>query len=263
MADTNGDVDLASPNAARMYDYYLGGASNFEIDRDAAERMLSGVPVARTWARANRAFLGRVVRFLASAGIDQFLDLGSGIPTVGNVHEVAHEVNPDARVAYVDREPVAVEHARQLLDGNERVTMTQGDIRHPDEVLAAPGVAGLLDFTRPVAVLAVAILHFVADDPMPIISGYRDSCVSGSYLVVSHLSRVSVSDEEMSHGHSVYNRTSTPATFRSKQEIGALLSGYTLVDPGVTLLAQWRPETPVSDEEAASTNGYAAAGVLP
>ncbi|MFD0922349.1 SAM-dependent methyltransferase [Saccharopolyspora rosea] len=264
MVDIRGDVDLESPNAARMYDYYLGGKAHLSVDQEAAERQLAVIPSTREWARANRSFLRRAVRYLAGQGIDQFLDLGSGIPTVGNVHEVAHELNPRARVAYVDFEPVAVAHARYLLGDDPRVTVTQADIRDPQQVLAAPGVAGLLDFTRPVGVLAVAILHFVADsdDPAGVVAGYRDACVPGSHLAVSHLSRVTFTDEQLAHGHAIYSRTSTPGTLRSREEIAALLTGYQLVDPGLVLLPQWRPEEPVDDALAASTNSYAGVGAL-
>lgn len=257
--------DLNSPNAARMYDYYLGGASNLAVDREAAERHLAAIPQTRDWARANRAFLGRAVRTMADAGIDQFLDLGSGVPTVGNVHEIAHRHNPDARVAYVDNEPIAVNYARHLLAGEERVTVTEADIRHPEQVLAAPGVAGLLDFTRPVGLLAVAILHFVytPHDPAALIADYRDACVSGSYLAVSHLSRTDVTDEQKNTSDAVYADTEVPGTWRSPEEIAALLPGYQLLEPGVALLGEWRPETPIEHANALRANSYAAVGILP
>nr|WP_281377550.1 SAM-dependent methyltransferase [Saccharopolyspora hordei] len=257
-------VDMDSPNAARMYDYYLGGSANFAVDRDAAERFLEKVPTGRKWAYANRAFLGRAVRFMVEQGIDQFLDLGSGIPTVGNVHEIAHSVAPDARVAYVDHESVAVAHAQALLDGVPHVTITQADIREPETVLKAPGVAELLDFSRPVGVLAVAILHFVpdSDDPVGVMRRYREACVPGSYLALSHLSSVTFTDDQLSAGHEIYNRTSTPGTLRSREQIAELLTGYELVEPGLVLLPEWRPEVPVDPAEAAQTNSYAAVGVL-
>ncbi|WP_246025245.1 SAM-dependent methyltransferase [Saccharopolyspora antimicrobica] len=260
-----GDFDIESPNAARMYDYYLGGNANFAVDRETADRFLKVVPSARQWAYANRAFLGRAVRFMVAQGVDQFLDLGSGIPTVGNVHEIAQEAEPAARVAYVDREPVAVAHAEALLDGTPRVSVTQADIRDPEAVLSAPGVAGLLDFSRPVGVLAVAILHFVADedDPAEIVRRYRAACVPGSYLALSHLSPITFTDDQLRGAHAIYNRTSTPGTLRSRDHIAELLTGYELVDPGLVLLPEWRPDDPVDREAAARTNSYAAVGVLP
>ncbi|MER6993766.1 SAM-dependent methyltransferase [Saccharopolyspora hirsuta] len=258
------EMDVESPNAARMYDYYLGGNANFAADREAAERFLAVVPTGRQWAYANRSFLGRAVRFMISQGVDQFLDLGSGIPTVGNVHEIAHDADPNARVAYVDREPVAVAHAQALLADTPRVTITQADIRDPEAVLSAPGVAGLLDFTRPVGVLAVAILHFVPDEdhPVGIMGRYRAACVPGSYLALSHLSPVTFTDDQLSGGHEIYNRTSTPGTLRPRDQIADLLTGYDLVDPGLVLLPDWRPDDPVDPDDAARTNSYAAVGVL-
>ncbi|MGW1680581.1 SAM-dependent methyltransferase [Saccharopolyspora sp. NPDC002376] len=265
MADIHGVVDIDSPNAARMYDYYLGGNANFVADREAAKQFLSIVPTGREWAVANRAFLGRAVQFMVEQGIDQFIDLGSGIPTVGNVHEVAHATNPAARVAYVDCEPVAVAHARALLSSTPQVTITQEDIREPDAVLNAPGVTELLDFTKPIGLLAVAILHFVGDDDRPadIMRRYRAACAPGSYLALSHLSPVTFTDDQLSGGHAVYNRTSTPGTLRSPEQIADLLPGYQLVDPGLVLLPDWRPETPVDPDSAARTNSYAAVGILP
>jgi SAM-dependent methyltransferase len=262
MSDSTAGLDLSSPNAARMYDYYLGGASNFAVDREAAERFLQVVPTARQWAYANRGFLVRAVRYMAESGIDQFLDLGSGIPTAEHVHEIARRTHPHARVAYVDNEPVAVIHAERLLDGVEGVTITQADMREPGEVLSAPGVAELLDFTRPVGVLAVAILHFVGDGAQEILRGYRAACAPGSYLAVSHLSRVDLTDEQMTGGHAVYNRSTTPATFRTRDQITDLFAGYEVVAPGVVLLPDWHPDTPVSPETAAATNTYAGVGLL-
>lgn len=256
----DGRVDAHSPNAARMYDYFLGGSTNFMSDREAAEQALEITPEIGRFARSNRLFLGRAVRFFRSRGIDQFLDLGSGIPTVGNVHEVAHHDGPIARVAYVDREPIAVAHARRLLGQQDHVTVTQADIRDPKSVLAAPGVAGLLDFTRPVAVLAVAILHFVpdADDPAATVAAYRNACVSGSYLAFSHASRITMTEQQVLSGQQVYRTTSTPLLPRSRDEIAAFLSGYTLLDPGLVPINHW-PEA--TSEDAA--NGYAAVAALP
>lgn len=256
-------VDVDRPNVARMYDYYLGGDSHFAADRAAAEQHLAQVPQTRDWARANRAFLGRAVRYLLAQGIDQFLDLGSGIPTVGNVHQIAQKINPAARVAYVDFEPVAVTHARQLLDDNPLVTVTQADIRDSERVLAAPGVTGLLDFRRPVGLLAVSIVHMVLDDQNPwgLVARYRDACVPGSYLAMSHLAPVALTEEQIRHGYEVYSRTTTPGVLRSAEEIHALMAGYELVEPGLVLLNAWRPEP--GHELAAPVHGYCAVGYLP
>lgn len=234
----------AVPNLARMYDYYLGGSHNFAVDRAAADHAAAHAPHARTFARANRAFLQRVVVFLLAQGVDQFLDLGSGIPTVGNVHEITRPVNPDARVAYVDHEPVAVAAARHLLAGDRRTTVTHADIRDIDGVLSAPGVAGLLDFARPVAVLAVAVLHALPDrdDPAGVVAGYRDACPAGSYLAISHLAATSFTLAEQDAVRDVLDQTPTPVTMRTRDEVAALLAGFTLVPPGVVLLPHWRPD---------------------
>ena len=256
------DPDVTRPNSARMYDYFLGGAQNFAVDREAAEQAATAFPHIRVGARVNRSYLGRAVAFLARQGVDQFLDLGSGIPTVGNVHEIAHRHNPDARIAYVDYEPVAVAHARRLLSGDARVSITQADIRQPDAVLDI--VRQQLDFTRPVAVLAMAILHFLpdADDPFGMLAAYRQACVPGSYLAISHGSQVTLTDEQIREFLDAYARTPTPALFRSVGEITRLLAGYQLVEPGLVLLPQWRPTEPVSADEAAESNIYGGVGVL-
>ncbi len=252
------------PNSARMYDYLLGGAANFGPDREAADRAVAAFPNFKVGVRVNRAYLGRAVAWLTRHGIDQFLDLGSGIPTVGNVHEIAHRINPAAKVAYVDYESVAATHARTLLRGIPQVSITQADIRDPANVLAAPQVADLLDFSRPVAVLAVAILHFIpdADDPWGMLATYRDACVPGSALAISHGSKVTLTDTQIEEFLAAYAKTSTPAVFRTPEQIRAFLTGYQLIDPGLVLLPQWRAPQPVSDGEAAEANIYGAVGLL-
>ncbi|MER7080637.1 S-adenosyl methyltransferase [Saccharopolyspora kobensis] len=252
-------VDTSSPNVARMYDYYLGGAANFAVDREAAERALAITPEIGRFARMNREFLGRVVRYLCERDIDQFLDLGSGVPTVGNVHEIAHQHNPDARVAYVDHESVAIAHARALLAEEPYVSATQADIRRPAEVLSAPGVAGLLDFSRPVAVLAVAIMHFVpdADDPVGILRAYRAACAPGSYLALSHAATITMTESESQRGQGVYRSTTTPLVLRDRDEIAALFDGCDLVEPGLTPINHWPSQT-----EESPANGYGAVAEL-
>lgn len=262
--DVTGRLDLARPNAARMYDYYLGGSANVAVDRAAADELIRSLPDTVFTARANRSFLGRVVRFLAQQGIDQFLDLGSGIPTAGNVHEIAQAVNPEARVAYVDIEPVAVSYAQKLLRDEKQVTITKADIRQPSTVLAAPGVTDLLDFTRPVAVLAVFILHSMsdADRPLEFMAEYRAACVPGSYLAISHLSPQTWDPQEITHSLQVYARTPTPVTYRDRAEILRFMTGYDLVEPGLVLLPDWRPDDPPSERDAPRANSYGALGRL-
>ncbi|HEV3362266.1 MAG TPA: SAM-dependent methyltransferase [Pseudonocardiaceae bacterium] len=260
-------VDYQRPSSARMYDYLLGGGQNFAVDREAAEAAAAAFPHFRAAVRANRAYLGRAAGYLARIGIDQFLDLGSGIPTVGNVHEVVHRYNPDARVAYVDREPVAVAHANKLLEHEPLVTMTQADIRSPKDVLAAPTVADLLDFNRPIAVLAMGILHFLSDDddPFGMLAAYRDVSCSGSYLAISHANQVTLTDEQVQAFLDAYARTPTPTLFRSVEEIRRLLDGYKLIEPGLVMAPFWHPDQPgpVDEDEARATNLRAAVGIKP
>ncbi|HEX2419924.1 MAG TPA: SAM-dependent methyltransferase, partial [Micromonosporaceae bacterium] len=181
------DVDLTVPSAARIYDYTLGGSHNFEVDRMVAERIIEAVPDVPIIARANRSFLRRVVRFFADAGIRQFLDLGSGIPTVGNVHEVAQKAAPESRVVYVDADPVAVIHSKTMLAGNDQATAIQGDIRDVDRILTDPRVRSLIDFGQPVGVLALLVLHFISDEEQPeeIIHKLWETLCPGSYLAIS------------------------------------------------------------------------------
>ncbi|SFD69707.1 S-adenosyl methyltransferase [Actinopolyspora alba] len=259
-----GETRTDRPNAARMYDYYLGGSTNFAVDREAAEAGSAAMPHAREYARANRAFLGRAVAYLSARGIDQFLDLGSGIPTVGNVHEVAQSLDPTARVAYVDHEPVAVAHAQRLLAEHSNVTITLADVRDPQAVLTAPGVAGLLDFSRPVGVLAVAVLPFVPEQraAREVITAYREACVAGSYLVLSHISAISATERQVADAEEIMARTPTPVRWRPPHEITELMEGYELVEPGLVPLPSWHPQDTVAREEIEVSNAYGAVGRL-
>lgn len=260
-----GDVDRA--NSARVYDYFLGGDANFAVDREVGDVALSMLPNIRTYARANRAFLGRVVRYLTDQGVDQFLDLGSGMPTVGNVHEAVQRFQPNARVVYVDVEPVVVAHARTMLVGADNVGIVQADIRSPDAVLSALRVTELLDFTRPVAVLAVGVLPFVTDDAelVKIVSAYRARCVPGSFFAISHPSPVGLTPEQADQAMDLAERVATPIRWRTREEISALLDGYRLVDPGVVLVPDWRPDPgrPAWFPEPSAAISYAAVGELP
>ncbi|MFL6076126.1 MAG: SAM-dependent methyltransferase [Mycobacteriales bacterium] len=234
------DVDVDRPSVARVYDYQLGGSHNFAVDREAAERVIALMPGLPALLRANRAFLRRAVRTLVGAGVRQFLDLGSGIPTAGNVHEIAQKADPDSRVVYVDIDPVAVAHSRALLAGNEGAMVVHGDLRRPDTILADPTVTGLLDLSEPVAVLMVAVLHFVsdADRPVDIVRRYRDISVPGSYLVLSHAAR----DESVDRAAAEYAQTVNDFWLRGPDEVNALLAGYELLPPGLTSVTRWRPD---------------------
>ena len=245
------DVNPAKPSVARVYDYYLGGSHNFESDRAFGRQALDAFPDLRQVLRDNRAFLRRVVLHLIAAGVDQFLDLGSGIPTVGNVHEVAQAVNPEARIVYVDHDPVAVTHSRALLGGNDRATAIADDIREPRLVLQHAVATGLLDLGRPVAVLFIAVLPFIddADRPAELIAEYMSATAPGSYLAVSHpLRGDQLGTRDLAK---VYDQSRSPNALRlrSRAQIEAMFGDLTVVDPGVVLMPRWRPEL-TDDAEA-------------
>lgn len=224
------DVDLNSPNAARMYDYFLGGAHNFQPDREAAQAVLAVAPEVRQAARANRSFLRRAVRYALDCGIRQCLDLGSGIPTVGNVHEVAQAVDPAARVLYVDNEPVAVAHAEALLRHTDMAGVIQSDIRDTAAVLGHPETRRLIDFNQPIAVLIVSVLHFIPGDVTGLVAALRRPMAPGSLLVISHASPIATR-EETDAVQRLYARTPTPVHPRRSDEIRALFAGLDLVHP--------------------------------
>jgi hypothetical protein len=242
-------VDPDVPNAARMYDYYLGGSHNFAADRAAAERVKAAIPYAVDVARANRFFLHRAVRFCIGEGIDQFLDLGSGIPTVGNVHEIARDLGSPARVAYVDNEPVTVASAAALLADDPLATITMADIRDPDAVFDAPGVRDLLDLSRPVALLTVAVLPFVPDrdDPVGLAQRYRARLAPGSIHVLSHGTADHDPDEVRALAD-VYRNTANPVTPRTRDEVAEILRGTELVEPGLVDATEWRPEDTTGEQ---------------
>ncbi|GLZ56328.1 SAM-dependent methyltransferase [Actinomycetospora sp. NBRC 106378] len=260
MAPELPEIDTERPNAARMYDYFLGGAHHFAADRAQADLVAARMPEIVTVARANRDFLGRVVTWCLGQGIRQFLDLGSGVPTVGNVHEIAQRHDPAARVAYVDVEPVAAAHARQILAEVEGATATRADLRDVDAVLTA--ASALLDLGEPVAVLAVAVLHFVPDDPEPVadvLARYRARLAPGSVLALSH-SSADQDDPELAArvraGIDAYRGTASEPTRRDRTAVRALLGDLELVPPGVVDVVHW----PTPHPTAAATGLYAAVG---
>lgn len=235
-----------------MYDYYLGGMHNFAADRELAERVLGTMPEGRLLARTNRSFLRRAVLACAAAGIDQFLDLGSGIPTAGNVHEIAHRANPSAHVVYVDNDPVAVAHSLALLDDDPRCAVVRADLRDPAAVLAHPDAHRVLDFDRPVAILLVSVLHFLtdADDAYGVVERYRQVAVPGSMLVVTHGS----SDVELHAGvgaaQELYQGTTNPWGLRTRAEIERFFGDWPLLDPGLVTAGAWRPDQPADPRTA-------------
>jgi hypothetical protein len=251
-----GDLRTDRPTPARMYDYYLGGKDNFAVDREAAEQVLKAAPEVRTLARENRAFLRRAVRFLAAeAGIRQFIDVGTGLPTQGNVHEIAQAVDPATRVVYIDNDPIVRAHGRALLPGDGTTAFIEADMRDPGPILGHPDLRRLIRFDEPVAVLFMSVLHFIADeyDPKAIVAAFRDVSVSGSHLALSHITSPERNSEGASAAADVYkSRATSPAVLRSPEEIQALFDGYDLVEPGLVFLPQWRPDGGATDTDADS-----------
>jgi len=245
------EIDTSRAHPARVYDYLLGGKDNFPADQAVAEQVLAAVPTAGAMARANRAFLQRAVRFLAADhGIRQFLDIGTGLPTQGNVHEIAQDVAPDARVVYVDNDPIVHVHANALLAGNSTTVML-ADLRQPEAILQAPKVREVLDFDQPIAVLLVAILHFIRDDENPagIVRQLRDAIAPGSALVISHAT-ADLDEQAATAAASAYDQATSPLTLRRYTEILRLVRGFNLVRPGLVPLSGWRPDPHAPDPGA-------------
>ncbi|MEU6553807.1 SAM-dependent methyltransferase [Streptomyces sp. NPDC046915] len=257
-------IDISVPSVARIYDYYLGGSYNFEVDREAARRALDFMPGLPKIMQANRAFLRRAVRFACAEGITQFLDIGSGIPTFGNVHEVAQAATEGARVVYVDHDPVAVSHTEAVLAGNAGTGVVAADLRKPDEILASPRVEALIDLNRPVALLLVAILHFVedADDPYGAVARLSEALAPGSLLILTHASYegIPVAAERAEGAVDVYKGIRNPLIMRSRDEIARFFEGYDMVEPGLVPMPHWRPQTPPEEEDPYAFSGFAGVG---
>jgi hypothetical protein len=236
--------DFAVPNAARMYDYYLSGKDNFPADREAAEQVIAAYPETRKLARANRRFLTRAVWFAADHGIRQFIELGSGMPTPPNVHEVARQVRPDARVVYVDNDPVVTTHHRALWAHCDGVSVVDGDIRYPQHILSNRNLTAFIDFAEPVAVLCVAVLHFIRDEDYPddIIAAFRWRMAPGSYLVLSHAATDNANQDVLAEIGEAYQDAIVPAVPRTAADIARFFSGLDLVEPGLVDVSQWRPD---------------------
>jgi SAM-dependent methyltransferase len=256
------DVDTGRANVARVYDYWLGGSHNFLTDQDLARSIVAVDPNIPEMARANRAFLGRAVRFLAAAGIRQFLDIGSGMPTEGNVHEAAQHAVPGAHVVYADIDPVVVAHSKAILAGNQNAATIEADLREPEKILTDHTVRRLIDFSQPVGLLLVAVLHVIgdADDPWRIVARLRDALAPGSYLVVCHAT--SESKPAVTQAiEKVYTRgVTTGSRIRSRAEILRFFGGFDLVDPGLVYMPQWRPDSP-DDVPADPSQLWALVGV--
>jgi hypothetical protein len=254
------DIDLDRPNAARVYDYLLGGMANFAKDREFAGRLTEIAPDAATIARLNRSFLRRAVRYCLDTGIRQFLDIGSGIPTAGNVHEIAHRIDPSARIVYVDIEPVAVAHTELMLAGNENATVVRGDLLEPETLLSSDAVRRLLNLDEPIATLMVAVLHFLDDDrePQAAVARYVDAMAPGSYLVLSHIA--SEDTEEQSQARKLYQKDAVPILGRTPEQLAAFFTGLEIVDPGIVWASQWHPEPSDKVVEPERSKGYVGVG---
>jgi SAM-dependent methyltransferase len=255
-------TDIRRANVARVYDYLLSGSHNFLADQDAARSLAAVEPEIRAIARANRKFLGRAVRFLVQSGIRQFLDIGSGIPTEGNVHEIAQAADPGAKVLYADIDKVAVAHSRAILAGNDNAAVIEADLRDPQAILANAQTRQLIDFTRPVGLLLVSVLHYIADADRPdrIMATLRDTLAPGSYLVICHGTADDRPDVMRAVGK-VFNRSvATQSHTRPRAEIRQLFGGFELAEPGLVHMPLWRPETP-ADIPADPARYWCLAGV--
>ena len=254
-------IDLERPSAARVYDYLLGGSHNFAVDRALATTILQAFPEAMEDAQANRAFLRRAVKVCIEAGVRQFIDVGSGIPTAGSVHQVAQQYAPDARVVYVDLDPVAVAHSHAMLADDDQATAIQADLRRPWSILGSPQTRELIDFDAPVALLTVAVFHFVSDEDQParILAEYAERLAPGSHLVLSHVAS-DINPEMARRLTELSARTTTPGTLRSHAEVSALFHGWRLIEPGLVAVPLWRPDSPADAEDAESSHVYAGVG---
>ncbi|GAB3283491.1 SAM-dependent methyltransferase [Kineosporia babensis] len=259
------DIDLSRPSVSRVYDFYLGGFHNFGPDREMAEKAIAGWPDLPLIMKANRAFLRRGVTYMVEQGVRQFLDIGSGIPTVGNVHEVAQGLAPDAKIVYVDNDPVAVAHSKSLLEGNANAAVLAGDFTDPQELLEAVEALGLLDRSQPIALLLNALLHFIPEEAKPgeLIATYRDWTPPGSYLLMCHATNELHPSTQTEEIQELYTKATATMNFRGRTEVEAFFEGYELIEPGVSLAALWHPDSEISLEEAERVPGWAGVGKKP
>jgi O-methyltransferase involved in polyketide biosynthesis len=251
------------PHSARIYDYVLGGKDNFEVDRVAAEKMLQGQPGLRTSMRANRRFMVKAARYLASQGLRQFLDIGTGLPTRPNLHEVVQGIAPDAKIVYVDNDPLVLVHARALLTpvGTGSVSYLEADLRNPDTIFASKGIADEFDLSRPVAVTLIAVLQHITDEKQArsIAEGIMDRLAPGSALA---LSAVTTENDRTGGDHTVntYNTSGVPVKPRSHDDVVGLFGDLELVEPGVVFVHKWHPDDEdraVDDKDVAMYGGVA------
>ena len=234
-------IDTSRPHPARIYDYLLGGKDNYEVDRDAGDELVAAAPEARIGVRANRAFMRRAVRHVVGGGVRQILDLGTGLPTSPNVHEIAQEVAPEVRVAYIDNDPIVYTHGNALLSRTGATSIVLGDVRDPRAVLDHPEVREVIDFDQPVALLLVALLHFVTEEenPRQIVATLRDALPAGSCLVLSHATG---DFADRSGAQAVYNKATATMNLRNHAEVETFFDGFELIEPGLVQVPFWRPE---------------------
>lgn len=253
-------VDPTAPSPARLYDYYLGGTSNFQVDRDAGERLRASLPELTDAAWANRGFHQRAARWMAAThGIRQFIDLGSGLPTQGNTHEAVGSIASDARVVYVDHDPMVRVHARELLNGTRSTALIEADLRDPDAVLGNPEFRALIDLDQPAGLLATAVLHFVADetDPWSLVQRYLAVLAPGSYVALSHATADRLPPQAVQAMYDTYAHATERIYLRSRGDVERLFGGLELVapfsgaEPGLTFVGKWGAE----DECAADSDG--------
>jgi SAM-dependent methyltransferase len=237
------EVDFSRPSVARMYDYYLGGKDNSAADREAARLVLGAAPDVLLAALENREFLKRVVAFLVQErGVSQFVDIGPGLPTQGNVHQLARQHAPAAQVVYADNDATVLAHGRALLDGVRGVDIVHGDLREPDRILSEGKLAALIDFSRPVALFMTLVLHFVPpnDEPHRAVARLRDALCPGSFLVLSHVTGDGREAGSLT-GIDAYENANAPLILRTREQVGEFFVGFELIEPGIVFLSQWRP----------------------
>jgi SAM-dependent methyltransferase len=258
------EIDLTVPSVSRVYDYFLGGTHNFEVDQRAAQVALQALPDIPAIGFANRAVMARAVEFCVNRGVTQFLDIGSGIPTFNNVHEVAQDARPDARVVYVDHDVVAVAHTNAMLTCNPNATTALADLRKPRSILEHPETRRLLDFKQPIALLLIAVVHFLDDGERPaeIIAELRDALAPGSIMVITHASDAHYpSASSRRRVLSIYEQTGSPLIFRAGADIAPFFAGFDVVEPGIVPMPQWRPDAGAEGVQHDPAGLYGLAGV--
>ncbi|MET9558481.1 SAM-dependent methyltransferase [Streptomyces sp. NPDC006645] len=246
-------IDTSRPHPARIYDYLLNGKDNYEVDQLAGDQLAAAAPEVRIGVRANRAFLQRAVRYVVGSGVRQILDIGTGLPTSPNVHETAQEVAPDVRIAYVDNDPIVNAHANALLNRSGETSIVLADLRDPQAIVDHPDVRRVIDFDEPVALLLVAILHFITDAEKPerVVATLRDALPPGSFLVLSHATG---DFADRSEAQAVYTKATATLNLRSRARVERFFDGFELIEPGLAQVPFWRPDSP--PPEGSETIGF-------